>query len=245
MCLYRYKAIVSYDGYSYLGFQAQEGYETIEGELNLAFTNWLHKEIKVVGSGRTDKEVHALGQVIHFDLDSEIEPDGVMRALNSFLPVDIRILEVTRVANDFHARFDAKKKEYRYRFSLKDNDVFSYRYAPYFKGLDYELMLEASKQFLGTHNFKGFCSADIDPNKDLNKTIYEINLIKEKDFMIFSFVGNAFLKYQVRRMVGLLIEIGRHKEKPTKIKEVLEKQDPKLSHKVAPGCGLTLYKVWY
>ncbi len=245
MCLYRYKAVVSYDGYSYQGFQAQIGEETIEGKLNEAFKNWLSYEVKVVGSGRTDKQVHALGQVIHFDLENEIEANGVKRALNSFLPVDIRILEVTRVSSSFHARFDAKKKEYRYRFSLRPDDVFSYRYAPYFKNLDYDLMLEASKAFLGTHNFKGFCSADIDPNKDLNKTIYEINLIKEDGFMVFSFIGNAFLKYQVRRMMGLLIEIGRHKESPDRITYVLEKQDPKLSHKVAPGYGLTLYKVWY
>lgn len=245
MCFYRYKVILAYDGYDYQGFQAQEGAKTIEGELNIAFKKWLKEDIKIVGSGRTDKEVHANGQVIHFDLKNKIEPLGVKRALNSFLPIDIRIKDAVIVDNDFHARFSAKQKEYRYKINYKEEDVFSYRYAPYIPNLDLDAMIAASKLFIGTHNFKGFCSAEIDPRKDCNKTIFDIKASIDEKYIVFSFIGNGFLKYQVRRMMGILIDIGQHKCDQSKIQLVLEKKDPRLSHRVAPGCGLTLYEVKY
>lgn len=245
MSSYRYKATIAYDGYDYQGFQAQGEAKTIELELIKAFKGWLKLQIKIVGSGRTDKEVHALGQVIHFDLPLEIEPRGIKRALNSFLPIDIRILEVEEVTLDFHARFSALNKEYRYKINLVGEDVFSYRYAPYIPNLDVERMIEATKLLVGKHNFRGFCSAEVDPRKNFWKTIFKIEVIREEKFITFCFLGDGFLKYQIRRMMGILIDIGQHKCSIDKINLVLEKQDPRLSHRVAPGCGLTLYKVTY
>ena len=242
----RYKLTVAYDGYNYMGFQVQDDLPTIELEIEKALEKFAGQFIKIYPSGRTDRFVHAKGQVIHFDLDMDIPAIGVLKGLNSFLPFDIHITNAEIVDNEFHARFSAKSKEYRYLINTGSYDPLMVRYAPNITKLDISAMEEAIHLFEGTHDFKGFASASIDERKDTVKTIYSITLNKlENDYIEFIFIGNGFLKYQIRRMMGLIIEIGKHKESKEKILEVLEKKDPKISHKVADGCGLYLYKVSY
>lgn len=241
----RYKMTIAYDGYDYAGFQAQSGYKTIEDELNKAFQLWLGQTIKITASGRTDKEVSAWGQVVHFDLTNFIEPAGIMRALNSFLPLAIRVKKIVKVSGSFHARFSAQKKEYRYYINPNLEDTRFYRQAPSFKALDFEAIKQALDLLVGTHNFKGFASAQIDSRKDTVKTIYEASLHRSGSLYYLKFVGSGFLKYQIRRMVGALIDIGYHKHSPDFISLVLEKADPKLSHRIVPGRGLVLVKVMY
>ena len=241
----RYKATIMYDGYDYYGFEKQGDLKTIELSLNKAFILWLKEDVKIVGSGRTDKKVSAKGQVIHFDLPSYIKPSGVKMALNSFLPLDIRIVKVEVKGINFHARFSAVKKEYRYTINVGKEDAFSYRYAPVFHNLDLAVLEEALKLFIGKHNFRGFASAQVDQRKDFNKTIYEAYLKRKGKFITIHFIGNGFLKYQVRRMVGILIDIAYHKFTKEKIIEIFNSGDPKISHRVAPGEGLVLYKVYY
>jgi len=241
----RYKCIVSYDGTNYYGFQIQGDLKTIELEIINAIKKAFNIDTKIYASGRTDKEVHAKGQVFHFDMDIKVATDSVKKALNSFLPDDIYIKSVEIVNEDFHARFSAKEKEYRYYINVKEYDPLRIHYMPYMNYLDINLMEEAIHLFEGTHDFKGFASAQIDPRKDTIKTIYETKVNILEDSVEFIFKGNAFLKYQVRRMMGLLIDIGRGYYKKDKILEVFEKKDPSISHRVAPGCGLYLYKVTY
>ena len=241
----RYKCVVSYDGYNYMGFQVQDNENTIELCIEEALKKMLGEEIKIYPSGRTDRYVHALGQVFHFDYEKDIPDSGIERGINAFLPEDIHIMNVEHVDDDFHARFSAKSKEYRYYINIGKYNPLSIRYMPHITNLDVSKMEEAIKLFIGTHDFKGFASAQIDERKETKKTIYEayINIFNDK--LEFVFIGTGFLKYQIRRMMGALIDIGRGFSDKKLILDVLEKCDPKISHKVAPGCGLYLYKVNY
>lgn len=241
----RYKCIVAYDGYNYMGFQIQEELPTIELEIKNALFKLIGKTIKIYPSGRTDRYVHAKGQVFHFDDDTNIPPKGIINGLNAFLPMDIHIVSCEIVNDDFHARFSAKSKEYRYFINVGDYDPLMVRYAPNIRNLDILRMKEAVKHLVGNHDFKGFASSSIDFRKDTVKTIFSIEILQHDNFIEFIFVGSGFLKYQIRRMMGLIIEIGKNKENSSKIDEVLNKKDPSISHKVADGCGLYLYKVNY
>ncbi len=245
MSYYRYMAIIAYDGANYYGFEKQNDLPTIELSLNSAFFNWLGEEIKVVGSGRTDRFVHAVGQTIHFDLTKKLKTEVIQKALNSFLPIDIKIMEVKLVDNDFHARFKALKKEYHYLINKKDNDVFKERYTAYYYNLDLEAMKQGTTYLIGKHNFRSFSSIHTNQLKSFERTIYNIEVKEDKDLIIFKFVGDGFLKYQVRRMMGLLIEIGKGKFQPDYMKYILNLEDPKACQYIAPGKGLYLYKVYY
>lgn len=241
----RFKCTVSYDGYDYMGFQVQDNLKTIELAITDALERLLNTRVKIYASGRTDRYVHALGQVFHFDTNLGIKEMGIKKGLNSFLPDDIHIISVEKVSEDFHARFSATSKEYRYYINTGEYNPLSKRYMPTMFDLDYEKMAEAIRLFIGTHDFKGFASASIDERKDTVKTIFDARVNKLEDKLEFVFIGTGFLKYQVRRMMGLLIEIGFKKENKEKILEVFEKKDPRISHKIADGCGLVLYKVNY
>lgn len=243
--MYRIKCTVSYDGSNYMGFQVQEDLPTIELELTKAISKLTGDDIKIFGSGRTDKGVHAIGQVIHFDTVKDIPCIGWLKGINSFLPSDIRIKDVDIVDKNFHARFSALKKEYHYLIKTSGYDVFLRNYYAFYDNLDVDIMRKSLEKLKGTHNYKGFCSASVDPRKDFNKTIYKADLNVYDDTLEFVFEGSGFLKYQIRRMMGLIIEIGMHKADILKIDEVLIKKDPKISHKNALPNGLYLYKVYY
>ena len=243
MC--RYKCTVKYDGYNYMGFQIQNELPTIELYITKAIKKLLDVDVKIYVSGRTDRYVHAIAQVFHFDIENDIPESGIKRGLNSFLPDDIYITNVEKVSEDFHSRFSAISKEYRYYINIGEYNPLTVRYAPYITGLDVTLMKDALKLLEGTHDFKGFASSSIHPLKDTVKTIYSATINEYDGYLEFVFIGNGFLKYQIRRMMGLIIEIGRKKETTELLLEVLNKCDPKISHKVALGCGLYLYKVNY
>lgn len=218
---------------------------TVESELNKAISRISNEEVKIYASGRTDKGVHAKGQVFHFDTTLDIPEFNWQKAINTFLPKDIRIEDVQKVDENFHARFSAIKKEYRYYILEDKEDVFYRNYTAFYKKLDINKMKEAISLFIGKHNFEGFCSAEVDKRKSFIKTIYDARIEKKDDLIEFIFIGSGFLKYQVRRMMGLLIDIGLNKDTKETIIKVFETRDPRISHKVAPGNGLYLYKVIY
>ena len=243
--MYRYKCTISYDGHEYMGFQIQEDLKTIELEIKIALKKLLGQDIKIYPSGRTDRGVHAIAQVIHFDLDKYIPEDGIKNGLNSYLPKDIYFKKVELVDENFHARFSAKSKEYRYYINTGEYDPLKANYSINITNLNLEIMRLAIKKFQGVHDFKGFASSSIDERKDTVKEIYltEINVID--NYLEFVFIGTGFLKYQIRRMMGLIVEIGRGKESLEMIDLVFEKKDPSISHRSLDGCGLYLYKVNY
>ncbi|NMA06019.1 MAG: tRNA pseudouridine(38-40) synthase TruA [Acholeplasmataceae bacterium] len=239
----RYKVTVSYDGTNYHGFQKQKNAHTIEAEINAALFKIHKHDIKIVASGRTDKGVHALGQVFHFDSNLEITANQFKRALNSHLPKDIRILEVSLVSGDFNARHSAIKKTYKYVIN-KEYDLFNRNHEFYYPyKLDIELLEKALKKFIGTHDFFGF--AGYVKDKPTIKEIYEAYLIVDGSKIILIFTGNGFLKYMVRKMVGTLLDIATNKKDINVIDEIFKTKDRNLSGKTINPEGLYLVKVYY
>lgn len=243
----RLKCIISYDGTQFSGYQVQPGKRTVQGEIQKALTK-LNKgvNIRVSASGRTDAGVHARGQVIHFDTSLEIEPARWQIALNSLLPDDIAVSSAEIVHQDFHARFDAAGKEYRYFLLLsKHRDPFQRNYAyQYPPELNYDAMREASKHLLGTHDFTSFCSAKTEV-EDRIRTLKEIDFSEENGMLVFRFVGNGFLYNMVRILVGTLLEVGNGRRAADTMQALLASKDRTLAGKTAPGHGLYLWQVFY
>lgn len=242
----RYRIDFSYDGTNFSGYQVQPNLRTVEGCLEKAIS-YLNKQTftKVVSSGRTDKGVHAINQVAHFDLNIDNTIDKIKRGLNSNLPDDIHINRVVEVNDNFHARYSVKKKEYIYKINLGEYNPLDRNYIfQYNKELDIDAMKEAIKYFEGTHDFTSFVSSeDIRENKV--RTIYKTNIKRNKDIIEISFIGNGFMKYQVRNMVGLLLTIGEHKKDITQVESIINNKNRSQRFKTADACGLYLKKVWY
>nr|WP_219916464.1 tRNA pseudouridine(38-40) synthase TruA [Mesobacillus foraminis] len=243
----RIKCTVSYDGTGYSGYQVQPNKRTVQGEIESVLTK-LHKgqKIAISASGRTDAGVHAKGQVFHFDTPLRLPEDKWSVAMNSLLPPDISVHKAEAANADFHARFDAVEKEYRYFIHLSSvRDPFKRNYAyrfPY--PLDLEAIEAAKKYLIGTHDFTSFCSAKTEI-VDRVRTLKRIELLQEDDMLIFRFVGNGFLYNMVRILVGTLLEVGQGERQPYHIMEVLEKRDRRSAGKTAPGQGLYLWEVRY
>jgi tRNA pseudouridine38-40 synthase len=243
----RYKLIISYDGSGFSGYQVQPNKRTVQSDLEAVLAK-MHKgeAIKVSASGRTDAGVHAKGQVIHFDSSLQISEQKWEVALNSLLPEDISVLSVIKVDSSFHARFDAIGKEYRYVLQLsKNRDPFQRHFAyqyPY--ELNIEAMKEASRFFIGTHDFTSFCSAKTEV-EDRVRTIETIDFLLEDNFLTLRFVGNGFLYNMVRILAGTLLEVGSGKRKPEEMTDILVKEDRRSAGKTAPAQGLYLWKVFY
>ncbi|MDE5566535.1 MAG: tRNA pseudouridine(38-40) synthase TruA, partial [Anaeroplasmataceae bacterium] len=233
----RYCFIVSYDGTNYYGFQIQNALPTIELELMNAFKNLLNVDVKIYPAGRTDRFVHAVGQTFHVDLDVDIPQDGLKKGLNSFLPKDIYIKDCKKVSDDFHARFNAILKEYRYFINTYEYNPLTINRLPFIPNLNVDLMKKGVELLIGTHDFKAYASAQIDPRKSTIKTIKSIEIINHGNYLEFIFIGDGFLKYQIRRMMGMLIEVGKAHFPPSIINELLENKDPANSKYIADGCG--------
>ena len=242
----RYLITVSYDGSKYAGYQKQLDVNTIQTELENALTRLNdNKFTSVVASGRTDRGVHAINQKAHFDLDISITPDKLKMALNSMLPDDIYIKDAKEVDDSFHARFNVKSKEYIYKINLGEYNPIEKDYVyQYSNKLDIDSMKNAIKYFIGIHNFKSFVAAD-DIRDNYEREIMSADINVDNDIVTISFIGTGFLRYMVRNMVGLLIEIGEGKRKAEDVLSILEKEDRKASGKTAPACGLYLKNVNY
>ena len=245
----RYLITFAYDGSKYKGYQKQPRVKTIQGELEQALKEINNdKQVDVSASGRTDAKVHAYNQKAHFDLDIKITCDKLKQALNSLIPGDIYVKSVVEVKDDFHARFNVKAKEYIYKINMGEYNPLEKDYVyQYNKRLDLVEMERALKYLEGEHDFKSFSKAD-DEKEDYVRTIIQTNIIREiKDVNHFtiSFLGTGFLRYQVRNMVGLLIEIGEGKRKSEDILEILEAKDRRKAGITAPGEGLYLKDVFY
>ena len=241
----RYLITFSYDGSKYGGYQKQLDINTIQSELETALTKLNNKETSIVASGRTDRGVHAINQKAHFDLDINITPDKLKMALNSLIPNDIYVKKVEEVGSDFHARYNVKSKEYIYKINLGEYNPIEKDYIyQYGKSLDIKSMEEAISYFIGMHNFKSLVAAD-DIRDNYDREIISASMNIDNNILTISFVGTGFLRYMVRNMVGLLIEIGEGKREPKDVLTILEKEDRKASGKTAPACGLYLKEVNY
>lgn len=241
----------SYDGSNFKGYQKQIKERTIQSELEKALTKINGDiEVKVCASGRTDAGVHAYNQKAHFDIDKEIEEEKLKHKLNSLLPDDIYVRGLVKVKNDFHARFDVKAKEYIYKINLGQYNPIERNYIFQFnKRLDIPEMERALKYLEGEHCFKAFTKNDRDEEKeDYVRNIIQATLVRDTkniNKITICLLGNGFLRYMVRNIVGLLIDVGTGKIKSEDVIEILASEDRTKAGICAPACGLYLNDVYY
>ena len=244
----RYLMKVSYDGSGFYGFQRLNDYRTVQKVLEEALGVINKGEVLVKGASRTDKGVHAYGQMIHFDIDYDIPADRLMYAVNRILDNDIRVLDCKKVGNDFHARFNAIGKEYIYILNMGEYNPIERNYVyQYNKKLDLVAMERGLKYLEGEHNFKSFTKSD-DDIVDYVRKISTTSIVRDSrdlNKITISFVGTGFLRYMVRNMVGLLIEIGEGKRNPEEVIKILDKEDRTIYGKTANPERLYLKNVFY
>jgi tRNA pseudouridine38-40 synthase len=243
----RIKCIISYDGTLFNGYQVQPNQRTVQTDIETVLTR-MHKgtPVRIHASGRTDTGVHAVGQVIHFDSEYDLQPEQWKKALNAQLPKDIYIKSVEIVDPNFQARFDVVQKEYRYViWNEKDENIFLRNHHYFFPyELNIERMREALELLIGTHDFSSFCASNTDI-KDKVRTIYKGTINKEEQGIVITLVGNGFLYNMVRIIVGTLIEVGQGKRDVLSIKHALIACDRSTAGKTSPAQGLFLWKVDY
>ena len=239
------KVIIQYNGANYCGWQKQPDSLGIQGTIEKAIYEITKEEVKLIGSGRTDAGVHALGQVANFKLESSIPAQKIPSALNAKLPKNISIIDCTEVDDEFHSRYSAKGKRYRYliynniyRNPIYKDTSYHVRY-----DLDFEKMCKEAKHLIGEHDFKGFMSSGSSVN-DTVRTIYNITLEKQEDLIVLEVEGNGFLYNMVRIIVGTLVDIGRGRINES-LKDIINSKNRGKCGHTAPAHGLFLKKVDY
>ena len=237
----RIKIIFSYDGSKFCGLQRQKNGRSVQKEIENALFTIYHEEILIKAAGRTDAGVHANGQVAHFDV-KDIDND-LLKKLNDILLPDIYIKSLNKVRDTFHARHDAKKKEYIYKinvgpFKAALND---YMLQPRFK-IDIKLLKEASKAFIGEHDFRNFVAGE---RNDYISTVESIKFKKIFDTLEIHFIGRGFYRYMVRNMVGALLEVAKCNIYPDTIQKMIDRPTIRKQLPTAPPQGLYLNKIWY
>ena len=240
------KLTIEYDGKCYNGWQKQPNKLNIQGEIERAIYNITKEEVDLIGSGRTDAGVHALGQVANFKTNSQISIEKLPLAINSQLKNSIVIKEAEEVNERFHSRYNAKHKTYRYIINNSKFGTAIYRnleYSYQFK-LDAEKMKQASKYFEGEHDFKAFKSSGTS-SKNSVRTIYKAIVKQEGEKIIIELTGNGFLYNMVRIISGTLLDVGLGKIRPEEIPEIIESKDRQRAGKTLPAHGLYLVEVKY
>ena len=240
------KLTIEYDGKEFNGWQKQPNKLNIQGEIEKAISNITKEEIELIGSGRTDAGVHALGQVANFKTSSNIPIEKMTIAINSQLKNSIRIIKAEEVDERFHSRYNAKNKTYRYLINNSESGTAIYRNLQYcFNAkLNVDDMNKASKYFIGEHDFKAFKSSGTS-SKNSIRTIYNAEVKKKEDIITIELTGNGFLYNMVRIISGTLLEVGLGKIKVEDIPFIIENKDRTKAGKTLPPQGLYLVKVEY
>jgi len=248
-----FKITIAYDGADFHGWQFQPGLATIQGALHAAVQEITQEKIVVHGASRTDTGVHALAQVAHFKTGSSLNAAELQRGMNALLPPSIRIIEAEEVGHDFHARWLAQGKTYRYRIWRGQVLLpFEYRRALHYSGpLDEEAMMAAARLFEGEHDFTTFAassgSEEDDRERDMVRVIYSSEIVREtgRDEIAYVVRGRSFLRYMVRKIVGTLIEVGKGALAPADIPLLFELRDRSRSGPTVPAEGLYLVALEY
>jgi tRNA pseudouridine38-40 synthase len=240
------KLIIEYDGKSFNGWQKQPTKLNIQGEIERAIGEITGEEIKLIGSGRTDAGVNALGQTANFKTNSNIPIEKIPLALNSKLKKSIVIVSAEEVDDSFHSRYNVKSKTYRYTINNSQNGSAIYRDMEYHFPikLDVKKMKEAAKLFEGEHDFKGF-KASGTSSKSSVRTIYKADVKQDGDRIYIELTGNGFLYNMVRIISGTLLDVGLGKIDVNDIPQIIDSKDRKRAGKTLPAHGLCLVKVEY
>lgn len=254
------KLTLQYDGSEYNGWQLQPSGRTIQGLIQEGVYRLTGEKAEITGAGRTDAGVHALEQVAAFDSSTSLEAGVIKRALNALLPPDIRVVTAEDTDPSFHPRYSAGRKRYTYIIAnmgdMEAPPLFFTRYLWWIKApLDLEGMKAASAHLCGTHDFSSFRGAGCGAKSPV-RTVYLVDIepLIDMNFLFVSFPGsfiklsleaNGFLRHMVRNIVGTLVETGRGRINPDKVREILQARDRRLAGPTAPAKGLFLERVIY
>ncbi|MBM7624014.1 tRNA pseudouridine(38-40) synthase TruA [Sporohalobacter salinus] len=240
------KAVISYDGTNYYGFQSQPNVPTIQKELEDSLHILTKEKNKIIVAGRTDRGVHAQNQVINFKTESPIPLNNIRFAWNNCLSDDIVIKEVERVSADFHSRYDAQGKVYEYHILNQPlPSVFERNYTYHLREeLDFMAMAEAAEYLIGTYDFASFQASGSNV-KTTVRTIDQARFTEEDNLIIFRIEGNGFLYNMVRIIVGTLVKVGVGEWKAEKIPKIIKAKDRLAAGPTSPPQGLRLIKVKY
>lgn len=242
-----HKLTIEYDGTRYHGWQVQPNGVSIQEEIEAALQTMTRQKVKLIGSGRTDAGVHALGQVANFTCQTAITPEAFHKGLNSMLPDDIVIRNVTEVPLEFHARFNAKSKCYRYHILNHPIPSAIERHHTWWirTPLDLPAMTAAADHIIGRHDFKAFEGAG-SPRSHTLRHIIEAKFSGQTPGRItFDVRADGFLRYMVRNLVGTLVDVGLGKIQPDQMKQILDSRDRSRASATAPARGLFLIEVNY
>lgn len=243
----RMKLEIAYHGQSFHGWQRQRSQRTVQGELEDGLAALFRGHlVSVVGAGRTDAGVHAAGQVAHLDPPRSIPPEGLVRGLNGRLPPEVRIRSARPVAASFHARRSALGKVYTYRARWHESDLpwLEPRSATVQRITDSDSFATALDLLTGRHDWASFTVPDAGVGSTI-RTLFRVQLRNRRDGFDLDFVGEGFLRYQVRRMVGALLEVGSGTRGLDALRDLIEHPKPGAPIHTAPARGLCLEHVYY
>ncbi len=246
----KFKLVIAYDGTAYQGWQVQKVGTGVQEKIEAALGKIFMGEKRIHSSSRTDTGVHALGMVAHVEIPAAEFKMPVARlalAINAFLPDDIRVLSAVRVPEKFHARFDAKGKQYRYFVWNHPamNPLLQKRAWHFPVKLDLKAMRAAAKLFLGKHDFKSFAGTRDYEMKSNVRTLARCDIKKSGAQLTFIIEGDGFLYKMCRGIVGTLVQVGQGKIEVAEIKNILASRDRRVAGMTAPAHGLVLWKVFY
>lgn len=244
----RIRLTLAYDGTDFCGWQLQPNGRTVQGVLETAISRIVNRPVRVHGSGRTDSGVHALGQVCHFDVPEKRADVPWQRALNSLLPDDVSVLDCRLTDPEFHSRYSAESKTYAYTLWHTPQFIYPQRRNHVWQcgPVDFALMEQAAKEFLGTHDFSSFQNAGT-VVKTTTRTMTQLERFPGDSGheSVWRFTANGFLKQMVRNIMSCLVFAGRGKVSPESIRSILDEADRTAAPKTAPARGLCLEYVQY
>lgn len=242
----RVRLIIAYDGTGYVGWQTQNNGLAIQQVCEEALQTITGEKVTLQGSGRTDSGVHARAQVAHFDTSVRMDASKFAIAMNTRLPADIRVLYSEEAPPDFHARFSAKHKEYRYRMLLSPHaNPFTRNTALHVHyNLDIQAMEQGAAAVVGEHDFNAFRSVGV-PQESTVRTIYTSRLEQEGSYLTYIVSGSGFMYNMVRILTGTLLDIGTHRLPPDTMEKALASLRRCDAGPTAPAHGLTLWRVTY
>lgn len=240
------KVIMAYRGTAYHGYQKQDNAITVQEVVEKCVSRVLDTPTDIIGCSRTDTGVHANEFCFSLKTDRQIPVRNFIRGVNGYLPSDISILSCEDVSEDFHARFSCKGKEYMYlihnsecRNPFAEDLQYHYR-----RNMDLDLMRRAASHIVGTHDFRSFCSAHTDKT-DTTRTVYSLDIEKEKDLVKVLVKGDGFLYNMVRIIIGTLLWVNEGKISPDDIPDIISARNRQYTGKTAQAHGLYLNKVFY
>ncbi len=239
-----YKLTIQYDGTDYHGWQMQQNARTVQDEIVRAIEVLIKEKVNLIGAGRTDSGVHAMGQVANFRTEADIDPYRFSHSLNGILPKDIAIKAVEKVRPEFHSRFDAKSRSYRYLITrMKSPFYYKHTYL-YPHDVNIDLLETLSKKFLGEHDFEAFAK-ELPQTEHCRCTVADIGWKQADEMLVFHIEANRFLHGMVRAIVGTILIAEKNNYSSSWIDEVFQSKDRVRAGYAVPAQGLYLTEIKY